>query len=191
MSATIQSVEPLRARLRGAALDPGTAKYEEARRLHNAMIDKRPALIVRCRDVGDVRSALEFSRREGLALAVHGGGHNGAGFGSVDDGLVVDLSPMNGVRVDPDRRTATVEGGALIGDLDHATHSFGLALPAGIISTTGVGGLTLGGGHGYLTRKHGLTIDNLLSADIVLADGSFVTASADEHAELFWALRGG
>jgi FAD/FMN-containing dehydrogenase len=191
MSTIQPAFEPLRAGLRGVALEPGTSEYEEARRLYNAMIDKHPALIVRCRDVGDVRAALAFGRGEGLEIAVRGGGHSGAGLGSVDGGLVLDLSPMNGVRVDPDRRTATVDGGALLGDLDHATHSFGLAVPGGIISTTGVGGLTLGGGHGYLTRKHGLTIDNLLAAEVVLADGGFVAASADEHADLFWALRGG
>jgi FAD/FMN-containing dehydrogenase len=191
MSTTSPPLERLRGTLRGAALEPGTPEYEQARRLYNGMIDRRPALIVRCRDVGDVRAALAFGRREGLEIAVRGGGHNGAGLGSVDGGLVIDLSPLNGVRVDPDRRTATVDGGALIGDLDHAAHAFGLAVPAGIMSTTGVGGLTLGGGHGYLTRRHGLTIDNLLAAEVVLADGGFVTASADEHADLFWALRGG
>ena len=156
-----------------------------------AQIDKRPALIVRCRDVADVIAAVGFARREGLELAVRGGGHNGAGLGSVADGLVIDLSLMNGVRVDPEHRVATVAGGAVIGDLDHATHPFGLATPTGVFSTTGLGGLTLGGGHGYLTRKYGLTIDNLLSADIVLADGRFVTASEDTHPDLFWALRGG
>ncbi len=159
--------------------------------MYNAMIDRRPALIVRCRDVADVRAAIDFGRSEGFELAVRGGGHNGAGLGSVDDGLVIDLSLTNAVRVDPDAGLATVEAGALLGDLDHATGGFGLAVPAGIVSTTGVAGLTLGGGHGYLTRKHGLTIDNLVSADVVLADGTFVTASEDEHDDLFWALRGG
>jgi FAD/FMN-containing dehydrogenase len=191
MSTTLQSGELLRSRLRGEALESATPGYEEARRLYNAMIDKHPALIVRCRDVADVQAAVDFGRSEGLEIAIRGGGHNGAGLGSVDGGLVIDLSLMNSVRVDPAARTATVDGGALIGDLDHATHAFGLAVPAGIISTTGVGGLTLGGGHGYLTRKHGLTIDNLVSADVVLADGSFVSASDAEHEDLFWALRGG
>ena len=191
MVTTPHSTEHLRELLRGPVYDRRSAEYEQARRLYNGMIDQRPALIARCRDAADVRAAVEFARREGLELAVRGGGHNGAGLGSVDDGLVIDLSPMNGVRVDPDKRLATVEGGALIGDLDQAAGRFGLAVPAGVISTTGVGGLTLGGGHGYLTRRHGLTIDNLVGADVVLADGSFVSVSEREHEELFWALRGG
>ncbi len=191
MSTTLKSAETLLGTIRGQAIEPGDPDYEEARALYNAMIDKRPALIVRCKDVADVQAAVKFAHKEGLELAVRGGGHSGAGLGSVDDGLVVDLSLLNGVRVDPGARTATVEGGATIGDLDHAAGGFGLAVPAGIISTTGVGGLTLGGGHGYLTRRHGLTIDNLVSADIVLADGSFVTASESGHRDLFWALRGG
>ena len=176
-----RSVESLRAALRGTVLDSASPDYDGARQLHNAMIDKRPALIVRCRDAADVRAALAFGSSEGLEVAVRGGAHHGAGLGSVDGGVVIDLSLMNGVRVDPGTRTATVDGGALLGDVDHATGGFGLAVPAGILSTTGVGGLTLGGGHGYLTRKHGLTVDNLRSADVVLADGSFLTASEDEH----------
>jgi FAD/FMN-containing dehydrogenase len=191
MSTTVQSLETLRRGLRGVVLEPGTPGYEEARPLYNAMIDRHPALIVRCRDAADVRAAVDIARAEGLELAVRGGGHNGGGLGSVDGGLVIDLSPMHGVRVDPEARTATVEGGALLADLDHATHAFGLATPTGIASTTGIGGLALGGGHGYLTRRHGLTVDNLVSADVVLADGSFVTASEDSHPNLFWALRGG
>ncbi len=155
------------------------------------MIDRFPRLLVRCRDVTDVIRAVNFGREAGLAIAIRGGGHNAAGLGTVDDGLVIDLSLMRGVRVDPRARTAQVEGGAVWGDVDHATSAFGLATPSGFISTTGVGGLTLGGGIGHLTRGHGLTIDNLLSVDIVLADGSFVTANADEHPDLFWAVRGG
>jgi FAD/FMN-containing dehydrogenase len=169
----------------------GDAGYDDARRIYNAMIDKRPALIARCADVADVIAAVRFGREAGLDVAVRGGGHNGAGLGLVDDGLVIDLSPMRGVRVDPDARTAQVAGGARIGDLDHAAHAFGLATPAGIMSTTGVGGLTLGGGHGYLTRRHGLTIDNLLEADVVLADGTLVRASESANPDLFWAIRGG
>src|SRR5687768_11800816 len=155
------------------------------------MIDKRPRLIARCVDAADVIAAVHFGREQGLLVAIRGGGHNGPGFGSCDDGLVIDLSLMKSVRVDPATRTVRVEGGCTSGDVDHATHAFGLAVPFGIVSTTGVAGLTLGGGTGYLTRKHGLTIDNLLEADVVLADGRFVTASATQHPDLFWALRGG
>jgi hypothetical protein len=155
------------------------------------MIDKRPACIARCVDTADVVGALDLARREGLEVAVRGGGHNGAGLGTVDGGLVIDLSRLRGVRVDPEARTAQVAGGSVLGDLDHAAGGFGLATPAGIVSTTGVGGLTLGGGLGHLTRKYGLSIDNLLAVDLVLADGSFVTASADRHEDLFWAVRGG
>jgi FAD/FMN-containing dehydrogenase len=165
--------------------------YDEARKLYNGMIDKRPLLIVRCADVSDVITAVRFARDEGLLLAIRGGGHNGPGLGSCDDGVVIDMSALKGVRVDPKARTVRVEGGCTSGDVDHATHAFGLAVPFGIVSTTGVAGLTLGGGTGYLTRNFGLTIDNLLEADIVLADGSFVTASAESYPDLFWALRGG
>jgi FAD/FMN-containing dehydrogenase len=180
-----------RSNVLGDLLAPGDPGYEEARRLYNAMIDKRPALIARCRDVADVIAAVNFARKQRLEVAVRGGGHNGAGLGSVQDGLVIDLREMRGVDVDPAARTATVAGGALMRDLDHATHAFGLAVPSGVISTTGVGGLTLGGGHGYLSRKYGLTIDSLLSADVVLADGSVVTASPQGREDLFWAIRGG
>jgi FAD binding domain len=144
-----------------------------------------------CVDVADVIAAVNFGRDCGLPIAIRGGGHNGPGLGSVNDGLVIDLSHMKGVRVDPEARTARVAAGCTQGDVDHATHAFGLAVPAGIISTTGIAGLTLSGGHGYLSRKYGLTIDNLLEADVVLADGSFVTASKERNAELLWALRGG
>jgi FAD/FMN-containing dehydrogenase len=177
--------------LRGEVIAHGDPGYDDARTVYNAMIDTRPALIARCADVADVIAAVGFGREEGLEIAVRGGGHNGGGLGLVEGGLVIDLSPMRGVRIEPDARTAQVAGGARIGDLDHAAHAFGLATPAGVMSTTGVGGLTLGGGHGYLTRKHGLAIDNLLEADVVLADGSLVRASESENPDLFWALRGG
>src|SRR5208283_6102064 len=181
----------LHANLRGMLIKRGDAGYEDARKLYNGMIDKRPLLIARCFDVADVITAVNFGRDNHLPIAIRGGGHNGPGLASVDDGLVIDLSTMRGVRVDPDARTARVGAGCTQGDVDHATHAFGLAVPAGIISTTGIAGLTLSGGHGYLSRKYGLTIDNLIEADVVLADGSFVTASNDKNADLFWALRGG
>ena len=181
----------LRAGLRGELIEPGDQSYEAARKVYNAMIDRRPRLIARCADVADVITAVNFGREHKLLVAVRGGGHNAGGLGVCDDGLVIDLSPMRYVRVDPKKRTVLAGGGALWGDVDHAAHAFGLAVPAGIISTTGVGGLTLGGGVGHLTRQCGLTIDNLLAVDIVLADGRFVTASPKERADLFWAVRGG
>jgi hypothetical protein len=159
--------------------------------MYNGMIDKRPRMIARCANVADVITSVNFAREQGLLLAIRGGGHNGPGLGSCNDGLVIDLSAMKSVHVDPKQRTVRVEPGCTSGDVDHATHAFGLAVPFGIVSTTGVAGLTLGGGTGYLTRKHGLTIDNLLAVDVVLADGSFVTANAEENADLFWAIRGG
>ena len=177
--------------LRGELIGPDQPGYDDARRLYNAMIDKRPALIARCVDVSDVIACVHHAADQGVDLAVRGGGHNGGGLGSVDGGLVIDLSELRGVRVDPQARTVTVAGGTTIGEVDHATHVFGLAVPAGIISSTGVGGLTLGGGIGHLTRTYGLTIDNLLSAEVVTADGRVLTASDDENPDLFWALRGG
>lgn len=185
------SVQHLEAGLRGALIHPGESGYDDARRVYNGMIDRRPALIARCADVADVVAAVRFAREAGALVAVRGGGHNAAGLGVCDGGLVIDLSRMRGIRVDPDARTVRVDAGCTWGDVDHATHAFGLATVSGIISTTGVAGLTLGGGHGYLTRKYGLTIDNLLSADVVLADGRFVRASAHKNEDLFWALRGG
>jgi FAD/FMN-containing dehydrogenase len=177
--------------LRGRLIRQGDSDYDAARALYNGMIDKRPKLIARCVDVADVIAAVNYARDQRLLVAIRGGGHNGPGLGSCDGGLVIDLSTMKSVRVDPENRTVRVDAGCTSGDVDHATHAFGLAVPFGIVSTTGVAGLTLGGGTGYLTRKHGLTIDNLLEADVVLADGSFVTASRDQHRDLFWALRGG
>ena len=183
--------EAFGAGLRGRLVRPDDADYDTARTVYNAMIDKRPALIARCADVADVIHSVNFARETGIALAVRGGGHSGAGMGTWDGGLVIDLGDMRGVRVDPQARTVRVEGGATLGGMDHATHAFGMATPAGIISTTGVGGLTLGGGMGHLSRKYGLTIDNLLEVDVVLADGSFVTANGEQHNDLFWAVRGG
>ncbi|HZW37077.1 MAG TPA: FAD-binding oxidoreductase [Candidatus Deferrimicrobiaceae bacterium] len=184
-------MEKFKASFRGELLQPGSPGYESARKVYNAMIDRRPALIARCRDVADVIASVRFAGETGMITAVRGGGHNAGGLGICDDGLVIDLSAMNGVRVDPRAKTIRVEGGCTWGDVDHAGHAFGLATPAGIISTTGVGGLTLGGGLGHLTRKCGLTIDNLLAADMVLADGRWVTASPEENPDLFWAIRGG
>src|SRR5258708_11042107 len=185
------AVQELASHLRGALLRPGDVGYEQALRVYNGMIEKRPALIAHCVDVADVIAAVNFAREHQLTLAVRGGGHSGPGLGICDDGLVIDLSGMKGMRVDPSARTVRVEGGGTWGDVDHATHPFGLATPSGFISTTGVGGLTLGGGIGYLSRTLGLTIDNLLGVDMVLADGNFIMASAQEHADLFWAVRGG
>ncbi len=186
-----QAVLAFKGSLRGELIQPGDDRYDEARQLYNAMIDRRPGLIARCVDAADVQTAVNFARQHNLLLAVRGGGHNGAGLGSCDDGLVIDLSSMKGIHVDRAAGTVRVEGGCTWGDVDHATHPFGLAVPTGFLSTTGVGGLTLGGGLGYLTRRYGLTIDNLLSVDMVLADGRMITASADENEDLFWAVRGG
>jgi FAD/FMN-containing dehydrogenase len=176
---------------RGEVIAPRDPGYDAARKTHNGMIDKRPALVARCVDVADVQAALRYGRDQGIPVAVRGGGHSGPGFGTVDDGIVIDLSPMAGVRVDPTAGTVRVEGGATLAAVDHATHPFGLAVPAGIISSTGVGGLVLGGGIGHLTRSCGLSVDNLLEADVILADGHLVRASEEENEDLFWALRGG
>jgi FAD/FMN-containing dehydrogenase len=185
------SVAGLRDNIGGDLIRPTDSGYEEARRVYNAMIDRRPGLIARCADAADVQTAVNFARQNNVLLAVRGGGHNGAGLGTCDDGLVIDLSPMKGVHVDPVAGTVRVAGGCTWGDVDQATNPFGLAVPTGFISTTGVGGLTLGGGVGYLTRRYGLTIDNLLGVDMVLADGSFITANAEQNSDLFWAVRGG
>jgi FAD/FMN-containing dehydrogenase len=185
------TIANLKQNLRGTLIERSDHSYDEARALYNGMIDKHPRAIARCADVADVIEAVNFGRDAGLDIAIRGGGHNGPGFASVEDGLVIDLSAMKGVRVDPKQRTVRVAAGCTQGDVDHATHAFGLAVPAGIISTTGIAGLALSGGHGYLSRKYGLTIDNMLEADVVLADGTFVTASKDDNADLFWAIRGG
>ncbi len=177
--------------LRGPVVRPGDPDYDTVRAVYNGMIDRRPAAIVRCQDASDVVAAVGFARRHGLEIAIRGGGHNAGGLGVWDDALVVDLSLMRAVRVDPTTARVRVEGGCTWHDVDHATVGFGLATPSGFLSSTGVGGLTLGGGVGYLTRRYGLTVDSLLSADVVLADGTFLTTSATEHPDLFWALRGG
>jgi len=184
-------LEELKRKLRGNLILPGDPNYDTARVVYNAMHDRRPGAIIQCVDSADVMAAIAAARDGHHDLAIRGGGHSVPGFGTVDDGLVIDLSKLNNVWVDPVNKVARVGGGATWGDVDHATYPFGLAAPGGIISTTGVGGLTLGGGIGYLTRGVGLSIDNLLSADVVLADGRQVTASDSQHEDLFWALRGG
>ncbi len=191
MNAKEQRLGAFEARLRGDVVRRGGPGYEDARRVYNGMIDRRPSLIARCADAADVIESVRLGADEQLAIAIRGGGHNGAGLGVCDDGIVIDLSRMRGVRVDLGAQVVRVEGGCLWRDVDHATHAFGLAVPSGIVSSTGVGGLTLGGGTGHLTRRYGLTIDSLLSADVVLADGRLVHTSEAEHPELFWALRGG
>ncbi len=185
------AVAQFRGQFRGELIEPGDARYEDARQVYNHMISRKPRLIAQCADVADVMAAIGFGRANEMRVSVRGGGHNAGGLGVCDDGLVIDLAPMRYVHVDPASKTVRVGGGCRWGDVDHAAHAFGLAVPSGIIATTGVGGLTLGGGMGHLTRKYGLTIDNLLSADVVLADGSFVVASAEENRDLFWAIRGG
>src|SRR5262245_18142292 len=186
-----EDVSKLAENIRGALIRRDNPEYDEARKLYNGMIDKCPLMIVRCADVADVIAAVNFGRENELLIAVRGGGHSGPGFGSVDDGLVIDLSSLKGIRVDPTASTVRVGSGCTSGVVDHATQPFGLAVSFGIVSTTGVAGLTLGGGSGYLTRKYGLTIDNLIEADLVLADGSFVTANQGQNSDLFWAMRGG
>jgi len=186
-----KAIAALKSSLRGELIEPDDARYDAARKVYNAMIDRKPRLIARCADAADVIAAVNFGREQKLLTSVRCGGHNAGGLGVCDNGLVIDLSLIKYVRVDPKKRTVLVGGGVVWGDVDHATHAFGLAVPTGIISTTGVGGLTLGGGLGLLTRQCGLTIDNLLAVDVVLADGRFVTANAKDHADLFWAVRGG
>jgi FAD/FMN-containing dehydrogenase len=175
----------------GQLIGPDDPDYDEARQVYNAMIDRRPGLIARCSDADDVAAIVRFASAHDLLLAIRGGGHNGAGLGTCDDGVVIDLSGLKSIEIDPDARTARVGGGCTWGEVDQATHEHGLATPSGIISTTGVGGLTLGGGLGHLTRGFGLTIDNLLEAELVLANGERVTAGPDQNPDLFWAIRGG
>lgn len=185
------AIEILVSRVRGEIILPAHEKYDQARKVYNAMIDKRPGMIVRCADIADVISAVKFGKEHGLLVAVRGGGHNGGGLGVCDEGMVIDLSGIKYVVVDQPTGKVRVGGGNTLGEIDHATHAFGLAIPAGIISTTGIGGLALGGGVGYLSRKYGLTIDNLLEAEIVLADGTVAIANANRNPDLFWAIRGG
>jgi FAD/FMN-containing dehydrogenase len=186
-----RAIAAFRSALRGSLIGPADAAYEAARHVYNAMIDRRPRLIARCADVADVIHCVNFAREEGLPPAIRGGSHSVPGFGTWDNTLVIDLGGMKGIQVDPALRVARVQAGCTWGDFDHATHVFGLATPGGLISTTGVAGLTLGGGFGHLTRRYGMVCDNLISADVVTADGRFVTASENENADLFWALRGG
>jgi len=185
------AVAGLREALRGTLLEPHDAGYDDARRVWNGAIDRRPRLIARCAAPADVSAAVDFARRHGLPLAVRGGGHQFAGQSVCDDGVVIDLSPMKGIHVDPERRTADAQAGVLWGELDHATQACGLAVTGGAISHTGIAGLTLGGGIGWLMRTYGLTVDSLVSVDLVMADGTQVSASAQEHPDLFWAVRGG
>ena len=185
------NIESLQDRVRGEILEPGAPGYDEARMVYNGMHDRRPRAVVQCADAADVVATVQTAHDEGLDLAVRGGGHSVPGFGTVDDGLVIDLSGMRNVEVDPAAGVARAGGGALWGDFDHATNAFGLSTTGGVISTTGVGGLTLGGGIGHLARKYGLSCDNLIAADVVTADGRLLRASEDENDDLFWALRGG
>ena len=185
------AIETFEASLRGELLRAGTAVYEDARQIHNGMIDRRPALIVRCAGASDVIHAVHFARDNHLLVSVRGGGHGVPGFAVCDGGLMIDLSRMKSIRVDPIRRTARAEGGVTWGEFDHETQAFGLATTGGVARPTGIAGLTLAGGHGFLMRKHGLACDNLLSVDIVTADGRLLTASVTENADLFWGVRGG
>ena len=189
-AATI-TYEELAAAIRGDLIMPADPGYDQARAVYNAMIDKHPAAIARVRDTADVIACVRFARARGIPIAVRGGGHNAAGLGVWDDALVIDLSLLRSTTVSPAGHTVRVDAGCTWGDVDHATVAFGMATPSGFLSSTGVAGLTLGGGIGYLARRFGLTVDNLLAADVVLADGTFVTASADRTRDLFWALRGG
>ncbi len=188
---TPRTIEELHAQVRGQVITPDHDAYDEARAVYNGMHDRHPKVVVRAENDADVMAAVNFAREGGHDLAVRGGSHSVPGYGTCDDGVVLDLSAIRNVRVDPKARTARVGGGAKLGAVDHATNAYGLAVPAGFVSTTGVGGLTLGGGIGYLNRAYGLTCDNLLSADVITAEGRRVTASAEENPDLFWALRGG
>ncbi len=186
-----QSLQEFKSTLRGNVIEQKDKGYDEARKVYNAMIEKRPLMIVQCADVADVIQTVNYARENKILLSIRSGGHNAGGLGICDDGIVLDLALMKYTKVDPEEKTVVAGAGCTWGDIDHATHAFGLATPSGIISTTGVGGLTLGGGIGHLTRKCGLSIDNLLSVDMVLADGSFVRVNENQYKDLFWAVRGG
>jgi FAD/FMN-containing dehydrogenase len=188
---TTEALGQLDIGLRGELIIPGGPGYDEARAVYNGMIDKYPAAIARCRDAADVVTCVRFGREHDVALAIRGGGHNAGGLGVADDALVIDLSQLRSTTVEPENHTVRADAGCTWGDVDHATVAFGMATPCGFLASTGVAGLTLGGGIGYLSRRFGLTVDNLLSADVVLADGTLVTASPSMHSDLFWALRGG
>ena len=191
MTAVTDAIEVDEAAFRGHIVRPGGPDYDEHRKIWNGSFDRHPALIVRCAGVSDVIAAVRLGRASGLPVAVRSGGHSFPGLSVADDALVIDLSPMKGVRVDPEKRTVRVQAGVLLGELDRETQAFGLAVPSGIVTHTGVAGLTLGGGIGWIMRKHGLSIDQLVSVDLVTADGEFVKASAEENADLFWGVRGG
>jgi FAD/FMN-containing dehydrogenase len=186
-----EAIAQFRGKFRGDLIDPSDPRFDAARKVYNGMIDRKPALIAQCSDVADVMAAIAFARANDVRVSIRGGGHNAGGLGIADDALVIDLCKMKFVHVDQATGAVRVGGGATWADVDHATYAFSLAVPCGFISSTGVGGLTLGGGIGHLTRKYGLTIDNLLAADVVLADGTCVVASATENPDLFWAIRGG
>jgi len=186
-----QLVDDFASKLSGALISATDSNYDEVRKVYNGMIDKKPGLIVKCADVADVIYSVNFARTNNLLTAVRGAGHNAGGLGSCDGGIVIDLSGIKFIKVNTNDNTVYVGGGNTLNELDHATHPFGLAVPGGMVSSTGVGGLTLGGGVGYLSRKYGLTIDNLLEADMVLADGSFVTVNEKQNTDLYWAIRGG
>ena len=188
---TTAPYEELAAAVRGRLIRPGDPEYDQTRAVYNGMIDKRPAAIVRCRDAADVVACVQFGRKHGAEIAVRGGGHSAGGFGVWDGALVIDLSLMRSTTVSPEHHTVRADGGCTLGDIDHATVAFGMAVPTGILASTGIAGLALGGGVGYLSRRFGLTADNLLAADVDLADGRLVTASENSHRDLFWALRGG
>src|SRR6188472_2985919 len=191
MSLRSMSMEIDQAALRGYVVGPEDSGYDMNRKIWNGSFDRHPAMIIRCAGASDVIAAVKFGRASGLPVAVRSGGHSFPGHSVADDALLIDLAPMKGVRVDPDRRTARVQAGVLLGELDRETQAFGLAVPSGIVTHTGVAGLTLGGGIGWIMRKHGLSIDQLVSVDLVTADGEFIQASTDRNAELFWGLRGG